>query len=456
MYEGEFSISVAYRTTTKITYPIKKYFLSGHTKKNKEECKMIHTINRQNLLKSHSVAFHHVDDLRPLLEEASKAKYVLLGESTHGTSEFYSLRAEISKWLIEEKGFDFIAVEGDWPSCYEVNRFIKGYENTYKNAKDALHAFNRWPQWMWYNKEVESLVTWLKSYNDNSESQGKIGFYGIDVYSLWESMEKIIDYLEEVNSPDAEEARKAFACFEPFHREPQMYGVSSAFYGKDCWEELSVMLTSIHKNRELYPDDLEASLNLKLNSLVMKNGEHYYHTMVTNDSESWNIRDQHMVEALDNISQYYGPEAKGIIWEHNTHIGDARATDMAEEGMVNVGQLTREKHGAHNVYAIGLGTYEGTVIAGEKWGEPAEIMEVPKAVPGSWEALMHQTGAHNKFIMFTKENEELFSDTIGHRAIGVVYDPRREHLGNYVPSKMSQRYDAFIHIDKTKALTPLD
>ncbi|MCD8510656.1 MAG: erythromycin esterase family protein [Bacillus sp. (in: Bacteria)] len=416
---------------------------------------MIQTINLQQSIESHSVAFKDVEDLRPLLEEASKAKYILLGESTHGTSEFYSLRAEISKWLIQEKGYDFLAVEGDWPACYEVNRYIKGYEHTYKNAKDALHAFNRWPQWMWYNQEVQSLVEWLRSYNEKGDWKTKIGFYGIDVYSLWESMERIIDYLEEINSPDATEARQAFACFEPFHREPQMYGVSSAFYGKSCWEELSAMLKAIHENRELYPDEVEASLNLKLNSLVMKNGEHYYHTMVTNDSESWNIRDQHMVEALENISQFYGPDAKGIIWEHNTHIGDARATDMADEGMVNVGQITREKYGAENVYAIGLGTYEGTVIAGEKWGEPAKIMEVPKGGAGSWEALMHETGAYNKYMMFTEANKELFTDTLGHRAIGVVYDPRREHLGNYVPSRMSARYDAYIHIDNTKALTPL-
>ncbi|WP_332630255.1 erythromycin esterase family protein [Halalkalibacter flavus] len=416
---------------------------------------MIKTMDLTKAILKHAKRFDSLEELEPLLQQASQANYVLLGEATHGTSEFYSLRAEISKWLISKKGFQFIAVEGDWPSCYETNRYIKGYKNSYSSATDALSSFKRWPSWMWANAEMVSFLEWLKHYNSGKEATDKIGFHGIDVYSLWESMSEIVDYLKRIESPDLEKAKEAFTCFEPYHKEMQMYGVSATFYAQDCFEELVTLLESMHSNRSIYEKDAEADLNLKMNALAVENAESYYRTMVTNDSESWNIRDEHMVEALDQISNYYGPNAKGIIWEHNTHIGDARATDMAEEGMVNVGQLTREKYGVNQVYSIGFGTYEGTVIAGEKWGKQAQKMDVPKAITGSWEAELHQAGAFDKFIMFNKANHSLFSEVIGHRAIGVVYNNQYEHLGNYVPSRISERYDAFIHLEQTKALTPL-
>ncbi|MDT8859917.1 erythromycin esterase family protein [Alkalihalobacillus sp. MEB130] len=416
---------------------------------------MIHTLDLTKAISDHASRFHTIEDLLPLLEEASKAKYVLLGESTHGTSEFYSIRADISKWLIAHKGFQFIAVEGDWPSCYEVNRYIKSFSPTYKKATDALQAFRRWPRWMWANEEIIPLLDWLKQHNNEKARKQKVGFHGIDVYSLWESMTEIVTYLEKIQSPYIEKAKEAFVCFEPYHKEMQLYGVSSTFYGQDCFEELVNLLESLHQNRHMNMNDDEAELNLKINALAVENAERYYRTMVTNDSESWNIRDEHMVEALDELSNYYGKEAKGIVWEHNTHIGDARATDMASVGMVNVGQLTREKYGANEVYAIGFGTYEGSVIAGTKWGEPAQTMSVPKAVSGSFEDQLHQAGAYNKFIMFNETNQKLFSNTIGHWAIGVVYNSQYEHLGNYVPSRISDRYNAFIHVDQSKALTPL-
>ena len=309
---------------------------------------MVQTLDLTKAIKESATRFNSVSDLKPLLEKAGEAKYVLLGESTHGTSEFYTLRAEISKWLIEHKGFDYICVEGDWPSCHEVNRYIK-YPTSYQNPYDALKAFKRWPKWMWANEEVASLVSWLKQFNDSKENKSKIGFHGIDVYSLFESMSEIVAYLESINSPDVNKAKRAFECFEPFHHEAQMYGVSASFYGKDCLEELVDLLHSLHVNRDFYPQDLEATLNMELNSLVVQNAEDYYRVMVTDGNESWNIRDRHMVEALQKVSSFYGPESKGIIWEHNTHIGDARATDMADEGMVNVGQLTREQFGHDQV-----------------------------------------------------------------------------------------------------------
>ncbi|GAE28544.1 protein-L-isoaspartate O-methyltransferase [Halalkalibacter wakoensis JCM 9140] len=293
----------------------------------------IHTLDLSEAIKKYATRFHTIEDLHPLLEQASQAKYVLLGESTHGTSEFYSLRAEISKWLIVNHGFSFVAVEGDWPSCYKVNRYCKGLTSNYSHASDALTSFRRWPEWMWANEEMVGFIDWLKTYNHEKPSSNKVGFHGIDVYSLWESMEEIVRYLESINSPDIAKAKAAFSCFEPYHKEMQLYGVSSTFYGQDCFEELMELLQSLHENRHLYEEESEGQLHLRMNALAVENAERYYRTMVTSDSESWNIRDEHMVEAIDEVTRHYGPQAKGIIWEHNTHIGDARATDMQEDGM---------------------------------------------------------------------------------------------------------------------------
>jgi erythromycin esterase-like protein len=407
----------------------------------------------ESSIKKHALPFEHNQHFPPLIDAIGEVKYVLLGEASHGTSEFYTTRTDLTKKLIQEKGFTFIAVEGDWPACYEVNRYIKGYKTSYSTARDALQAFNRWPTWMWSNKEVVDLIEWLKSYNETQDV--KVGFYGLDVYSLWESMEAIIQYLENTHSPELDQARKAFECFEPFHRKAEQYGVSAALYGEDCKQEVLALLQSLQTNRNKYENDEEASLNLLVNALVTTNAEQYYHAMITNDNESWNIRDHHMVHALEHISTYYGSDAKGIVCEHNTHIGDARATDMAHAGLVNVGQLTREKYGEDHVYAIGFGTYKGTVIAATKWGAPYEVMTVPEATAGSWEHSLYKAGNGNKLLLFDAMNQHEFNETIGHRAIGVIYHPEYEHLGNYVPTRVSGRYNAFIYIEETKALSPI-
>jgi erythromycin esterase-like protein len=416
---------------------------------------MIKTNQFIDLISKHAIRFTDINDLQPLINKASTAKYVLLGEASHGTSEYYSIRTEMTKKLIIEHGFSFIAVEGDWPACYEVNRYIKGMTSEYSSAVEVLKkSFNRWPSWMWANQEMVELIEWLRSYNEKLEGN-KVGFYGLDVYSLWESMEAIVDYLEKIKSPNLAKALNAIECFEPFQRKPEQYGISAAFYGEDCMSEILELLQTIQHNKKTYDEDPEASLSLKINAIAASNAEHYYHTMVTNHNESWNIRDRHMTEVLHYIGNHYGTDVKGIVWEHNTHIGDARATDMASEGMVNVGQLTREQYGEKDIYAIGFGTYKGTVIAADKWGAKAEVMSIPNGAPGSWEEVVHKAGAFNKYFMFTEENKNYFNEILGHRAIGVVYHPQYEHHGNYVPSRISDRYDGFIHVEETKALTPL-
>ncbi|MGG3562482.1 erythromycin esterase family protein [Neobacillus rhizosphaerae] len=406
-------------------------------------------------IKKYAKPFESVDDLDPLIDEIGDAKYVLLGESSHGTSEYYSLRAEISKRLIMEKGFSFIAVEGDWPSCQSINQYIKGFNHQTKDVKEVLEAFNRWPTWMWSNQEIIGLIEWLKDYNQHNITKQKVGFYGLDVYSLFESMDEIVNYLEKTNSPELAVAKKAFSCFEPYNRNHESYAVSAGYLSENCIKEALDLLASIRKNKCKFDADPESSLNMEVNALVTANAEDYYRTMVTNDSESWNIRDKHMVEALNAIIRFYGNDAKVIIWEHNTHIGDARATDMKDDGMVNVGQLIREAHAHDSVYIVGFGTYSGTVIASTEWGNEFQIMNVPPAQYGSWESLMHKSDPVNKYLIFTDENRHEFTTTIGHRAIGVVYRPEYEHFGNYVPSNMGQRYDSFIFIDQTNALHPL-
>ncbi|MGD6965944.1 erythromycin esterase family protein [Rossellomorea vietnamensis] len=406
-------------------------------------------------IQEHSKAYESERDLDKILQEIGDSRIVLLGEASHGTSEYYKIRTELSKRLIEEKGFNIIAVEGDWPASQSVNKYIKGNDET-ANPQDVLQSFKRWPTWMWANEEVVELISWLKEFNAKKASKQKAGFYGIDVYSLWESMEEVIRYLENTNSPDLEKAKKAFSCFEPFNKEPQEYAVSAGYLGEDCTEEIVGLLSTIRANKKDFAESHEQELNLEVNAMVAANAEHYYRAMVSNDEKSWNIRDEHMVEALNAVMKFYGEEAKVIVWEHNTHVGDARATDMMEAGMTNVGQIVREQNPKEDVYIVGFGTHRGTVIASEEWGVNLEKMEVPPAQRGSWEDAMHQAGNYNQLLLFNDENRKLFHSPLGHRAIGVVYRPQYEQYGNYVPSIMSERYDAFIYIDETNALQPLE
>ena len=408
----------------------------------------------------HSIEEHEVPiigeaELNLFIEKVEQAKFVLLGEASHGTSEFYTMRAELTKKLIAEKGFTFVAVEGDWPACQMINRYVKGYDNQKKSVREVLAAFDRWPTWMWANEEIIDLIEWIKAYNESGKAEVKVGFYGIDVYSLWESMEEVIRYLKEIDSPELEAAQRAFTCFEPFHRNHEKYAMSAGIFSEHCVEEVSELLTSIQRKKKTYPIEEEANLDLQVNALVAYNAENYYRTMAVRDNDSWNIRDMHMTDALNCIMEFYGEAGKAIVWEHNTHVGDASATDMQDEGMINVGQVIREQNPPEDVFIAGFGTYSGTVIAADEWGVNFEVMEVPPAAKGSWEEALHRAGAYDKMLFFDRDNRHLFSETIGHRAIGVVYRPEYEQYGNYVPSVIGARYDAFIFIDQTKALKPI-
>ncbi len=372
-------------------------------------------------------------DLDRLIEAMADKKVVMLGEASHGTHEYYTWRTEISKRLIEEHGFRFIAVEGDWPDCYKLNRFVKAYPDSLAEIREVLETFDRWPTWMWANWEVAALGSWLREHNDGHDDDKKVGFYGLDVYSLWDSMEAMMDYLEKEDPEVLKYVQQAWRCFDPFGQDEQQYA-RHTLYNNRCRDEVVNLLKQvrerIHSDGD---DDPEAALNTEQNAVIAVNAEEYYTAMTRFDNESWNIRDRHMMDTLNRLMKFHGPDAKGIIWEHNTHIGDARATDMEREGMVNIGQLAREEYGRSNVFLCGFGSYSGTVVAADRWGDPTRIMELPEAREGSIEQLLHEQYAYDLYSVSAEDNHALFQQIVPHRAVGVVYNPAVEKYGNYVP-----------------------
>lgn len=398
-------------------------------------------------------------DLDPLLDRIGDARYVLLGEASHGTSEFYTWRAELSKRLIAERGFSFIAVEGDWPDCYRVNRWVKGHPDAGRDAFDVLHAFERWPTWMWANREVVELARWLRRHNEKQSEQTQAGFYGLDVYSLWDSMHAVVEYLETVDPRLAAGARQAYRCFEPYGEDVQEYARATYLVPTSCEDEaISVLRALRDRATQFHDGSRDAYFDAEQNALVARNAELYYRTMVRGGPASWNVRDHHMVETLERLMRHHGPEAKCIVWEHNTHVGDARFTDMARGGMVNVGQLVRQAHDREGVVIVGFGTHHGRVMAGDEWGAPMERMTVPEGRLGSWEDACHRARKGDMLLLFDGSDDggiEGLDEPIDHRAIGVVYDPRSEQWGNYVPSLVVRRYDAFLFIDESDAVDAL-
>ncbi|HEX3869242.1 MAG TPA: erythromycin esterase family protein, partial [Pirellulales bacterium] len=386
---------------------------------------------------SHATTLHGWEDLDPLLERIGTARYVLLGEASHGTAEYYDWRRAISQRLIREKGFSFIAVEGDWPDCYRVTRYVKGFDGSAQTGREAAHAFRRWPTWMWANDEAVSLLEWLRQQNVRLPETRRVGFYGLDVYSLWDSMHAVLEYLEHTDGNAATAARRAFECFEPYGEDVQEYARATLWVPTSCEDEVVDMLRALRSQRPRgTPADREEFFDAEQNALVAANAEKYYRAMVRGDAESWNVRDTHMAETLDRLMAHHGADAKAIVWAHNTHIGDARHTDMAASGMVNIGQLVRERHAAEGVVLVGFSSHRGSVIAGEAWDAPMRSITVPPAREASWEDVLHRAGGDDKLLIFDKldpsQDREMF-DERGHRAIGVVYRPEIESFGNYVP-----------------------
>jgi len=393
-------------------------------------------------------------DLDPLMERVGGSHFVLLGEASHGTHEYYQWRSAIAQRLIREEGFTYIAVEGDWPDLYQVNAYVKGLPGSGGSAFEVLNAFRRWPTWMWSNREIEELVEWLKAYNVDQPEERKVGVYGLDLYSPLASLDQVVRYTQTVGGAAFEAARAAQDCLAPYGEGLPGYVWAPA----TCEDAVTKMDAEVQK---VPPgptsQEREAYFNARQNALVVKDAERYYRTL--SFSDSWNQRDSHMVGSLNGLVQHLGPDAKGMLWEHNTHIGDARATDMADYGEVNVGQLVRQRYGMGEVVAVGLSSHTGSVIAADGWGAPMKSVPVPPGREGSWEAVMREAGAENKLLLLTDRQgnpvvSPEFSEVRGHRAIGVVYDPDFE-AGNYVPTVLPRRYDVFLYLDETQALRPL-
>ena len=393
------------------------------------------------------------NDLTPLIESIKNSRVVMLGEASHGTKEFYQMRRIISERLIKDHGFNFIAVEGDWPDAYQLHQFIQTGKG--KQAKDVLMNYHRWPTWMWANEEIVKLAEWMRN------QPKKAGFFGLDVYSLFESMNSVVGYLEENKPQLAQEIEKKYACFEPFQKDEIAYARSLLAFPKGCEEEVISNLQNLLKIRVDETKNIDEKLfSAQQNARIAANAEGYYRSMLKGDASSWNVRDSHMMETLDLLLNRYGEDSKCIVWAHNTHIGDYRATDMVENGYVNLGGLARLSYGEENVALVGFGSDHGEVLAGSKWGGAEEIMPLPPAPPGTYEKYFHdftlKHGINRFYFLFRGDPErEAFAQQLGHRAVGVVYHPRHEARGNYVPTKLSQRYDAFIFIDKTQALKSL-
>ncbi|MFJ6313885.1 erythromycin esterase family protein [Pseudarthrobacter oxydans] len=394
------------------------------------------------------------EDLDALVRQASVARYVCIGEASHGTREYYHWRAVISRRLIEEHGFTWIGVEGDWPDCWRINRWVRGQEDQALDAYQLLAGFERWPTWMWANHEVAGFLAWLREWNLARPDHLRTGFYGLDVYSLWDSLREIFAWLE-ANAADAlPAALRAWHCFVPFGEDPHRYAWSTRLVPASCETDVVGLLAEVRRRTLGRVKDDPAAFDAVQNALVAANAERYYRTMVRGDRQSWNIRDHHMSDTIDRIAVHHGPGSKGLVWAHNTHVGDARATDMAQGGMDNIGQLMRQRHPGE-VFLAGFASYTGSVTAADSWGAAEQTIPVPAARPGSHEDLLNSALGGPALLVFGNDRSgRWLTEWRGHRAIGVVYD-RGHEGGNYVPTRMAGRYDALLWIPEATALRPL-
>jgi erythromycin esterase len=394
------------------------------------------------------------EDLDALIDDLGESRIVLLGEATHGTADFHHWRAEITMRLIQEKGFFLIGVEGDWSSCYRTNLYLAGASDEGLSAADVLSAsFARWPTWMWANYEMAALMDRLRAHNHNGPAGGRnVRFYGLDLYGLWESLEEITRYLLRVDPRAAQAARETYKCFEPYRGLEEYYSTRQ-LVPDSCRNEVITLLAQAKHRAKQYPENDDAPLNERRNAQVAAGAEDYYGKFLTGGVTSWNARERHLAESVKSILSYYdvkyGIRSQIIIWAHNTHVGDARATEMADYGMVNMGQLLREDFpGATRI--VGFDSYWGRAIAAGRWDGLMEEFRLPAAQKGSWEHLLHEATEEDKVITLN----EVFRARKDQRAVGVVYNPGLER-GNYVPSVLADRYDYLIFIHASDALHPL-
>ena len=407
--------------------------------------------------------FGDANDYDKLLELIGDARFVLIGEATHGTHEFYSERAAISKRLISEKGFSIIAIEADWPDSARVHRYALGLPGA--SADAALSGFRRFPTWMWRNTVVVEFVEWLRAFNHGLDRKdAAVGFYGLDLYSLHASIESVLGYLDKVDTAAAKRARLRYSCFDHFSRNPQEYGYATTVGAMESCEEAVVeqLIELQQKAAEFLSRDGEAAAEelffAEQNARLVKDAEQYYRSMFRGRASSWNLRDRHMVETIENLVAHLNGsrQPKAIVWAHNSHLGDARATEMSHYGELNVGQLIRERF-RNEAVLIGFSTYQGTVTAASDWGAPAERKNIRPALEGSYEDLFHETGLPRFWIDLRGAGQVgVLQQRRIERAIGVIYRPETERLSHYFHARLPEQFDAIIHIDETRAVEPLE
>ena len=400
-------------------------------------------------------------DFDALLDRIGNSRFVFLGEASHGSHEFYRTRAEITRRLISEKGFHAVAVEGDWPSAYRVNRFVKG-NDAIEDAEEALSEFRRFPTWMWRNADVLDFVGWLRESNAGRAPSERTGFYGLDLYSMHESIAAVLEHLDSTDREAAERARKRYSCFDHFGGDPQAYGYAAAAgMTESCEDAVVAQLTEL-RQRTLSSALArnEETFSAEQNARLVRNAEEYYRAMFRGRVSSWNLRDRHMFETLEALERYLGAPRTApriVVWAHNSHVGDARATQMGQSGELNIGQLARERWG-REVTLVGFTTHHGTVMAASEWDAPAERKRVRPSAPRSYEALFHAVGIE-RFFLDVSGNRDVVAalrEARLERAIGVIYRPETEMESHYFFAQLSEHFDAVIHYDVTRAVEPLE
>jgi erythromycin esterase-like protein len=405
-------------------------------------------------------------DYDALLDLIGACRFALLGEATHGTREFYRERAEITKRLILEKSFTAVAVEADWPDAWRVNRYVRGLSDDH-DAPNALAGFRRFPAWMWRNHEVRDFIEWLRDYNTGRSRETQVGFYGIDLYSLFTSVQAVLAYLDRTDLEAARKARARYGCFDHAREDSQAYGYSAGFgLTASCEDEVVQQLREMNRRAAQVAQvpglERDAAFYAQQNARLVRNSEEYYRTMFRGRVSSWNLRDSHMVETLQALERHLaadlGKPPRIAVWAHNSHLGDASATEMGNIGEWNVGQLMRDRY-ADDAVLVGFSTHRGWVTAASEWDEPPQRKQVREGLSGSWEDIFHQTGS-DRLLLPMRGNAGLRSLIASprrlERAIGVIYRPETERQSHYFYTRLADQFDAIIHIDETHALEPLD
>ena len=416
------------------------------------------SVTLPSLISRHGEGFENLEtaDLGPLLERVGEARVVLIGEASHGTSEFYRMRARITQRLIEEKGFNIVAAEADWPDAAKIDHYVRHRDI----PPSDWEAFARFPTWMWRNEEVRAFMDWLHEHNRTRAYDFRCGFFGLDLYSLYVSIKAVAGYLEEVDPDLAMIARHRYGCLSPWEADPAAYG-HAALTGdyRNCEEDVTAMLVDLLAKRQgRAGEDDERFFDATRNAQLVANAERYYRAMYYGSRASWNLRDGHMFETLQNLLSFYGERSKAVVWAHNSHVGDASATEMSARGEHNIGELCRKAFDTQS-YHIGFGTDHGTVAAASSWDGPMEVKAVRPSHPQSYERQFHLTNQPGLMLPLRGGRDGAVAEELAkprlERAIGVIYRPETELASHYFEAELPRQFDDYIWIDKTKAITPL-